>query len=71
MPNSKGHKTWNKEKFISKAIEIHGNTFDYSLVTEINNYKADKVIIKCNKCGSIFEVRPFLHMRNVNGGCKV
>ena len=71
MSNLKDHKTWDKEKFISKAIEIHGNKFDYSLVTEFNNYKCDNVKIKCNTCGSIFEIRPFLHIRNVNGGCKV
>lgn len=50
------------EYFISKAIEVHGNKYNYS--------KADytkgrvKVEIHCNKCNSIFYQTPFDHLNN-------
>lgn len=41
------------EQFIAKAKLIHGNKYDYSLVSYINN--KTPVQIKCNTCNNIFE----------------
>lgn len=41
-----------KEEFISKAIKVHGNKYDYSQV--IMNGLHNKVKIYCKKCGKYF-----------------
>jgi hypothetical protein len=53
-----------KEDFINKAIEIHGNKYDYSLV----DYKTNKSFVKiiCPKHG-VFEQRPINHLQGC--GC--
>lgn len=50
-----------KEEFIKKAIEKHGDVYDYSLVVYQNN--KTPVTIICKKCGTVFHPRPdnFLH----------
>lgn len=50
-----------KEEFIKKAIEKHGDVYDYSLV-EYKNNKTPVTLI-CKKCGTVFSPRPdnFLH----------
>ena len=45
-----------REEFIEKAINKYGNKYDYSDVIYLNN--KTKVIIKCNRCNNIFEIRP-------------
>lgn len=50
----------NKEEFISDAIKVHGNLYDYSLVEYINSSTRIKII--CNKHG-IFEQNPNNHLR--------
>lgn len=56
-----------RESFITKAIKKHGDKYDYSLVEYI---KSDvKVKIKCNKCGSVFEQSPAMHLSG--NGCSV
>lgn len=50
----------NNEIFIKEAIIIHGNKYNYNLVNYIN--KRTKVQIICNKCGKIFEQKPFKHL---------
>lgn len=45
-----------KEIFIEKAKKIYGEDYDYSLVDYKNTW--EKVKIKCNKCGKIFEISP-------------
>ena len=54
------------EQFIKEAKQIHGDKYDYSLV----DYKKalEKVKIKCNKCGLIFEKTPSKHLSGQ--GCK-
>lgn len=67
-----GHKEiWNKrhqmstQEFIEKAIQIHGDKYDYN--ETIFNKMHDKVKIKCKKCGYVFEQLPYAHL---NGqGC--
>ena len=41
-----------KEEFISKAVKVHGNKYDYSQV--IMNGLHNKVKIYCKKCGKYF-----------------
>lgn len=53
-------------KFIQKAKEIHGEKYDYSLVTYINC--DTKVKIKCLVCDIIFEQIPYNHV-NKKAGC--
>lgn len=47
-------------KFIEKAKKIHGDKYDYSKVDY--RYASQKVTIKCNKCGHVFEQRPNGHL---------
>jgi hypothetical protein len=54
----------NKICFISKAIEIHGNVYDYGSVVYINNYTP--VQITCTLHG-IFEQAPSNHLKG--SGC--
>ena len=54
-------------QFIEKAIEIHGNKYDYSKVIYINS--KTPVIIICNVCNSEFEQIRNTHLTG-NGGCK-
>ena len=51
------------EIFISKAIKIHGNKYDYSKVEYIN--AKTKVIILCNIHGD-FSQTPSNHLSNFN-----
>ena len=53
------------EKFIEKAKKKYGDAFDYSQVDYVDS--RTKVIIKCNKCGHIFEQRPAKHL--CQNGC--
>ena len=53
-----------KEEFIEKAIKVHGDTYDYSLIEYDNNLKKVKII--CKKHG-VFEQLPYSHLRS---GCR-
>lgn len=55
-----------REEFIEKAIKKYGHKYSYTNVVYVNN--KTKVIIKCNRCENIFEIRPndFLS----GSGCK-
>lgn len=55
-----------QQEFIDKAIKIHGDKYDYSLVNYINNNTKVKII--CKKHG-IFEQKPNNHLSN--NGCPV
>jgi len=54
------------EEFISKAIKIHNNKFNYDLVRYKNSLS--KVNIKCNQCKIIFLQSPNDHLNGY--GCK-
>ena len=56
------------ENFIEKSVKIHGDTFDYSLIKEIENVQIG-VPIKCKEHNEIFYQRPDNHMNGKNG-CK-
>ncbi len=53
-----------KEDFIKKAIEIHGDKYDYSKVEYINNYT--KVCIICPEHGEFWQ-SPVGHIHNFQG----
>lgn len=52
--------------FVERAIKIHGNNFDYSLVDYCGSLK--KVIIGCKICGCYFKQTPNHHL-NIGNGC--
>lgn len=58
--------TSNTETFINKAIEVHGEKYDYSNVNYIG--KESKVGIKCRKHG-IFDQTPHNHL--AGNGCPI
>ena len=62
-----GYKKYTKEEFSKKAIEVHGNRFDYNLVDYVNT--ETKVKIFCNKCKEIFFQAPHNHLGG--NGCPV
>lgn len=55
-----------QEEFIRKAIEVHGDNYNYSkfVVSGVDN----KSIIICNKCRKEFLMSPYDHVSN-NRGC--
>ena len=55
------------EEVINKCKEIHGDKYEYSLLTSPNLIKVQK--IKCNRCGRIFEMTLSKHIYGKNG-CK-
>jgi len=56
----------NKEEFIIKSKQIHGdNLFNYDLVEYKNN--KTKVKLKCNKCNIFFEQKPSAHIKLKHG----
>lgn len=50
-----------KEEFLKKAKEFHGNNFDYSNLNYINNKTA--LEFKCNLCFSVSKITPEKHLR--------
>lgn len=52
--------TLTTKEFIEKAQKIHRNKYDYSLVNYVKTN--EKVTIKCNVCGKIFEQTPNSHL---------
>lgn len=55
------------EEVLNKCKEVHGDKYDYSLVT--SPILSIKQKIKCNRCGSIFEIDLNSHIHNKRG-CK-
>jgi len=64
-PNCFGKIRKTTDEFIKKAINIHKDKYDYSLVNYINN--STKVKIICRKCLNIFEQVPSSHINNKFG----
>lgn len=57
-----------KEEWIAKAMEVHGDSYDYSKVEYVNSYT--KVLIGCKKCGTFFEQK-FLAHATMGQGCPI
>ena len=53
------------ESFIKKAIEVHGNKYDYSKVQYVNAHT--KVCIICPKHGEFWQI-PYSHLKGI--GCE-
>lgn len=62
----KSWNTGNTDKFIKRATEVHGDTYDYSKTSYKNN--RSKVEIICKHHGSFFQ-RPNTHVDS-GGGCQ-
>lgn len=59
---------WNKTTFVTKAIEIHGDKYDYSSVNYVN---FDTLIsIKCKYHNTMFNIKPSKHI-NRKQGCRL
>lgn len=52
------------EKFISRAQEVHGDKYDYSLVEYVNGQTQVKIV--CRQHG-LFEQRPMVHIHSKSG----
>lgn len=57
---------WTNEQFIEKAISVHGDRYDYSLVNYVNT--KTKVKIRCKTHG-VFEQTPNSHTCEKASGC--
>lgn len=64
-PSCSGVKKSNKEEFTQRAIDIHGDKYDYSKVKYINN--KTKVCIICKTCGEEFWQTPDNHIIQKQG----
>lgn len=62
------NQTKSKESFITDAIKVHGDKYDYSLV----DYKGNKskVSIICKTHNEVFEIRPDSHISSKQGCTK-
>lgn len=54
------------EEFITRAKEVHGNKYDYSLVEYVNLITPVKIICPID---GVFEQKPLLHLRG--SGCQI
>lgn len=54
------------EQFVEKAIKVHGERYDYSLVEYISNKVMVQIICPLH---GIFEQRPDGHLSSIVGGC--
>lgn len=53
------------DEFITDAKKVHGDKYDYSLISEYVNNKT-RVPIKCNRCGEVFWQKPNAHLNGNN-----
>jgi len=65
---------YTREDFLKKAKEIHGDKYDYSLITEEwwqKNYKNvyTKIPVRCRNCNRVYKISLLNHIHN-NQGCK-
>jgi hypothetical protein len=62
--NNGGHPLINNNEFIQRSINVHGNTYDYSMAMFIGNKK--KIQITCKKHGDFWKT-PENHIFNEQG----
>ena len=64
-PQKKHKRKLTLEDFLKRAIVVHGNNYDYSLV----DYKTvdEPVIIICNECKNSFPQSPYKHINREQG----
>lgn len=70
-PGCYGNFPWTFSRFLSEAVAIHGEKYDYSAITEemVVNISS-KVPIKCNKCTQIFHMSINSHIHQRSGCVK-
>lgn len=67
-PDCGGVAIWNLSRFLIKANEIHGNTFDYSMITKENIIGTSSVIkIACNMCKYTWQTSINSHIYSKSG----
>jgi len=67
-PDCAGNVPYTLERFINKAKKIHGELFDYSLITEKDiQGKDSNVPIICKKCNVIWKPIIHVHIQNESG----
>ena len=57
----------NTQEFIMKAVDLHGHSFNYDLVSYLKS--GSKVKIKCNNCNNIFLQTPAGHLNLKQSVC--
>lgn len=64
-PDCAGVIPWSLERFIKKAVKIHGNKYDYSQITShhIDGQKS-QIPVKCNICQYQWTPTVFDHINN-------
>lgn len=51
------------EEFVERAEKCHGKgRYDYSMAKDEYMNVSNKVTIKCNKCGFVFQQKPYHHL---------
>lgn len=65
--NNRGVSKHDKETFIKRAVEVHGDKYCYDKVDFVD--LTTKVIIGCKKCHNDFKIDPKNHINNKQG-CK-
>jgi predicted Zn-ribbon and HTH transcriptional regulator len=67
-PSCKGVARWTLERFLSAAVQIHGEKYNYSLITaEHIGKKTSKVPIVCNVCSYQWEQQIAGHINSKQG----
>lgn len=66
-PTISGSRKKTNEQFIRESKKKFGNKFTY-----LSEYVKDfvPIKIKCNDCGTVFEILPGVHLASPTGGCK-
>lgn len=47
--------------FVQQAVALYGDKYDYSMSNVVS--RKQKVLVKCNACGTVFEMSPDNHLR--------
>lgn len=67
-PSCAGQVPWTYERFIQRAIEIHGDKYDYTLITnDIINGRGSKVPITCKTCNYRWNTSISCHINGEHG----
>lgn len=56
-----------QEEFIQRCVDKYGDNFDYSMIVYTN--PLCRIKVKCNNCGSVFEVRANHFLYDKSSGC--
>ena len=69
-PNCSGKIPWDLQRFIEKARNIHGNKFNYDMITpDMIRGQKSHIPITCNDCGYIWDTSTISSHINQQSGC--